>query len=244
MELLSKTINKLTIAEKNDLDSIKKFILENNLSENRTSRHHEIYTLCLFVIAMHKQAKLNYPCHITKRESPDFSIQMGKESIGLEHTIATLESFQIAETEWEKYPKNSVIELSHYLIDNEPYKKNSDIGIKLSTDKLTGDPIFGEKDVKEWVAIVISQLVKKNTHFKDKNYEIFPSNELIIETQIPHKISKKHRIATTLLKETISKTNRISKLHFDKIHIFSQNDIIYDLMGSCEIVQLRKNNLL
>jgi len=33
-------------------------------------------------------------------------------------------------------------------------------------------------------------------------------------------------------------------LHFDKIHIFSQNDIIYDLMGSCEIVQLRKNNLL
>ena len=70
------------------------------------------------------------------------------------------------------------------------------------------------------------------------------SDEIIIETQIPHKISKKHRIATTLLKKTILKTNGIDKLYFDKIHVFSQNDIIYDLMGSSEIIHLRKNNLL
>ena len=244
MELFSNITDKIEINEKVELDSIEKFILENNLSENRTSRHHEIYTLYLFIIAMYKQAKLNYPCQITKRESPDFLIEMGNELIGLEHTIATLESFQIAKTEWEKYPKDSLVELSHYLINNEPSKKKADIGIKLSKYELTGAPIYGEKDVKEWVAIVFSQTVKKNSQFKEKNYEIYPSNELIIEVQSPHKISKKHRFATTLLRDTISNTNLIDNLYFDKIHVFSQNDIIYDLMGSSEIIHLRKNNLL
>ena len=244
MVLFSNITDKILIKEQAELDSIEKFILDNNLSENRTSRHHEIYTLYLFIIAKQKQAKLNYPCQITKRESPDFLIEMGNELIGLEHTIATLESFQIAKTDWERYPIDSAIEISHNLINNEPSKKIADIGIKLSNDELTGAPIYGEKDVKEWLAIIFTQLVKKNIHFKDKNYEIFPSNELIIEVQSPHKISKKHRFATAFLRDTISKTNRITKLHYDKIHIFSQNDIVYDLMGSSEIIHLRKNNLL
>ena len=243
MKLLSENSKNMLIKKETDLESIKKFILDNNLTENRTSVHHEIYTLYLFIIALYKKTKLKYPCRIIKRESPDFLIKMGEDSIGLEHTIATLESFQIALTEWEKYPNDSVIEPSHYLIDKVPSKKNSDIGIKLSKEELSGAPILGERDFKEWVAIVFAQLVKKNNHFKDKNYEKFQINELIIEVQSPHKISKKHRIATTLLEETVSKLKLINKLHFDKIHIFSQNDIIYDLMGTSEIIHLRKNVL-
>ncbi len=76
------------------------------------------------------------------------------KEIGIEHTRATLESFEIAVSELRKHPEGSKIELSHYSPYRKLPKKESDSGIIAPGDELKAKGWDGDQAEREWTEII------------------------------------------------------------------------------------------
>jgi len=159
------------------------------------------------------------------------SVNKNKE-IGIEHTRATVESYKIAESELKKYPKGSKIELSHYSPYRKLPKKKSGIGIIAPGDKLKGEGWHGDQAEQQWAETVLNSIKSKVRLLNEGHFRRKEENQLIIEDDSPdyfmiHEIDE----AIDILKKKYNQTVFSEKSAFDKIHIFSNRTLIYDIFG-------------
>ncbi|GAG21316.1 unnamed protein product, partial [marine sediment metagenome] len=143
----------------------------------------------------------------------------------------TLESLKIAEAEVKKHPKGSIIELCHYSPFEKLPKKKSDIGIIAPGDKLKGKGWDGDQAEREWAKIILNSIERKVHLLNEGHFERKEENQLIIEDNSPVDFMKREDEAIDILKKKYNQTVFSEKSTFDKIHIFSNCTLIYDIFG-------------
>jgi len=243
--LFSENCKELIIRKESDLKEIIEFIISGFAPiMNNDKTIHENFTLYIFLIAIYKLSKLDFPIRILNREHPDFFIKIGKnEDIGLEHTIATIEQYKIALSEFKKYPKGSIIEPSMYTLRNNLPKKLSNIGIIKPGEDLIGYGYDGDIIEQDWSITMLDVVSRKITKLNKEHFDKYKSNELIIQDHSPGKLFNDIQKSIKILKKRFIQKKINSQYQFDKIHIFSNSNFIYDIFGKIEIIDISRNEI-
>lgn len=163
--MFSKENNKIQFTEPGDLLKCSAFISNNSLADNDETDLHENYSLSILLIAQ-SLLKLHFPFNVEKHyinDPPDFLITYEEPSyeVGLEHVIATIENYQMASKEMKKNQNIEWLESSYYTFEKKIPKNRSFIGLKRKGDGFSGDPLFGDFHITNWVKIVLDA-IKKN----------------------------------------------------------------------------------
>jgi len=231
--LFSETTKEIILNQPRDLKEVIEHLKGFKPQEGDKSKIREQFCLYRFLIGCFEISKLPFPMKIISTESPDFIfIEANKnKEIGIEHTRATLESLKIAESEVKKHPKGSIIELCHYSPFEKLPKKKSDIGIIAPGDKLKGKGWDGDQAEREWAKIILNSIERKVHLLNEGHFERKEENQLIIEDYSPVNFMKRENEAIDMLKKKYNQTVFSEKSTFDKIHIFSNCTLIYDIFG-------------
>lgn len=244
--LFSDSCKKITIANNRDLDEIKNFLQKFTFKDNDKRSVHEFYCCYVFLVVTLKIKTITFPIVISycKHKSPDFRLcgEDEKPYLGLEHTTATLEKYKMDETELDKCSEDSLMDLAYYQPGNTPPKKSC-IAIKKKSEKLT-HPGLGDGEIEKQQAEIILDSIKKKMCLLNKDhYAKYESNELIIEDDTPTSIFGRIHKAITILKT--HKQILFSKfpLNYNKIHIYSEYELFYDVFGETNKVDVSKSQL-
>lgn len=243
--LFSENCKEIIIRKESNLKEIIEFVINGfTPTINNDKTIHENFTLYIFLIAIYKLSKLDFPIRILNREHPDFFIKIGKnEDIGLEHTIATIEQYKIALSEFKKYPQGSFIQPTFYSPTKKLPKKKSDIGIKKPGEEITGYGYNGYQIENEWAVTILNAIQKKTNLLNNEHFKKFETNELIIQDHSPISGFNILDKSIEMLKKSYLQITFSKSLKFDKVHIFSGNNLIYDVFGKIEIVNMSKSEL-
>lgn len=243
--LFSENCKEIIIRKESNLKEIIEFIINGFApTMNNDKTIHENFSLYIFLIALHKISKLKFPIKVINREHPDFFIKIGKnEDIGLEHTIATIEQYKIALSEFKKYPQGSFIQPTFYSPTKKLPQKKSDIGIKKPGEEVTGPGYTGFQIENEWAIIMLKAIQDKTYLLNYEHFKKYETNELIIQDHTPVSGFQFLDKSIEMLKKLYFQTTFNKSQEFDKIHIFSGNNLIYDVFGKIEIVDISKSEL-
>ena len=232
--LFSETTKEIMFNQPRDLNEVIEHLKGFKPQEGDKSKIREEFYLYRFLIGCFKISKLPFPMKIISTESPDFIfIETNKrKEIGIEHTRATQEPYKIAVSELKKYPKGSKIEPCHYSRYRKLPKNESDSGIIAPGDKLKGKGWHGDEAEQEWAETILESVKSKVRLLNESHFRRKEENQLIIEDDSPayFGIEDENEIID-ILKKKYSQTVFSEEWAFDKIHIFSNRTLIYDIFG-------------
>ena len=176
---------------------------------------------------------ISHPIVIDKRESPDYKLSLiNGRTIGIEHTRATTENSKHADSKAKAEP-GQLIELP-YLWDKEHSNEIVNNSIKNRGEELDHPGYGDDGEEKAWVECVLSTISKK----LKKDYSGFDSTELIVFDDSPAFFRRYEDTAPRLKKELI-KLQECK--HFDKIHIFDDHKLIYDVLDLCKVITSQRD---
>lgn len=243
--LFSEATKEIIFNQPKDLKDVIEHLKCFKPQEGDKSKIREEFYLYRFLIGCFKISKLPFPIKIISTESPDFIfIETNKnKEIAIEHTRATQKPYKIAVSELKKYPKGSKIEPCHYSPFTKIPKKKSDIGIIAPGDKLNGKGWNGDQAEQEWAETILNSIKSKVRLLNEGHFRRKEENQLIIEDDSPAYFMIHEDEAIDILKKKYSQTVFSEKSTFDKIHIFSNYTLIYDIFGECLKVNLQKKEL-
>ena len=132
---------------------------------------------CLSSIAKHNF--LRYPVKLTKRERPDWLLELGKERIGCEITEAVSSEKLRAESLPEARAEGAVLDVSLFK-HGQDQRSLDDLREIAAREKLTGSGWAGDSVEKEYAAIVYDVAQKKTTTLNKEGFEKFDENWLLI----------------------------------------------------------------
>ncbi len=242
--LFSDSCKKITIANNRDLDEIKNFLQKFTFRDNDKKSVHECYCFYVFLIVTLKIKTITFPIVILKDESPDFRL-CGKDEkpyLGLEHTTATLEKYKMDEAELDKCSEDSLMELPYYQPDNTPPRKSC-IAIKKNNEKLTHSGLGDGEKENQQAEIILDAIKKKTCLLNKDHYAKYESNELIIEDDTPTSIYGRIHKAIMILRTDKQILFRKFRLNYDKIHIYSEYELFYDVFGETIHIDVSKSQL-
>ncbi len=193
-----------------------------------TPHANELYCVIMYVKHLYSKHR-KFPIHInSERESPDFELQIGEIKIGLEHTRASCQALTYGEKKLEDYPEGSMLEIpdcEHITASKESIKEV----IRKPGERLKSAG-WGDWGREKLLIKAILDSIKNKTEKLNQNYEIYPSNELIIYDNISIPGMRWDHVMSEL-KEEYTKT---SCRHFDKIHLIARDKLYYDIMSKCD----------
>ncbi len=235
----------ITITTDSDLINILQFVKKGSANiANKDTKIHEYFSLYIFLIATYKRSLLNLPITVSKSESPDFMLEIrNNDRIGLEHTTATIEQYKVALSEFKKYPKGSIIEPSMYSPRNKLPKKSSNIGIIKPGEDLIGYGYDGDIIEQDWSITMLNAISRKITKLNKEHFVKYKNNELIIQDHSPGKLLNDIQKSIKILKKRFIQKKINPQYQFDKIHIFSNSNFIYDIFGKIEIIDISRNEI-
>jgi hypothetical protein len=227
----------------NELDSIFSFLKAFKLSEGDLKEEHELLSILLFIISLSKTSQLNFPVDIHWAESPDFTFEFRNESrvIGIEHVRATLPEYKMADRELQRRPVGTLLEPSFYSPFNRLPKGEAYKGIRNPGENLVGDGWEGNGVEAEWANIMLHALTSKVALLNEDHFRTFKENHLLIEDDSPVDFIRNLPIALKLLK-SIYRSIIFDKngILFDKVHVFSVHDFVYDVFNKCVTIDVSK----
>lgn len=229
---------------KKDIKNLIPMLNSFNIDKKDSSQVNEIFSAIVYLYSLGKLDKLIYPFTIIKRESPDFSILCYDihDSCGIEHTLATLQDYKMAESELNKMQLGSKLETNYYYPGNKLQQKDINIGLRLPKEPLVGQCYYGDRPEKEWAEIIKNAILKKTRSLNDGHLETFSINELLIEDDSPVEVMIDVGKALEYLTHHIDKylSSGFAKL-FDRIHIITKNTFIYNVLHDNRIVNFSRN---
>lgn len=241
--MLSDGWQRITVKGEEDLGEITSAYLE--FVKDNTGTGHELQSLCMFMLAGIKTHKIETPVEILKEQSPDFRFRkLGEEVyLGLEHTRATVAKYKMDESEFEKYPEGSLMELPYYTLNGSPAKR-SNIALKKPGEELTSVG-WGDYGIeKQWVEIIFDAIEKKTEALNKDSFAKFARNELLVEDDGPVSVFCRFDSTIRLLREKQPEHEFNQVLSYDKVHIYSCDKLIYDIFGEQIAVGIPKNNAM
>jgi len=147
----------------------------------------------------------------------------------LEHTRASCQALTYAEEKLKDYPEGSKLEIPD--CENIIASKES---VKTVIRK-PGEPLksagWGDYGREKFLIEAVLNSIKEKTEKLNQNYEIYPSNELIVYDNILNLGMRWDYVMSELKKQYI----KINGRNFDKIHlIVEHNQLKYDIMSKCD----------
>jgi len=211
-----------------------------------SSQVNEIFSAIVYLYSLGKLDKLIYPFALIKRESPDFSILCLdiNNSRGIEHSLSTLQDYKMAESELNKLPPGSKLEPDYYSPFKKLPKEEINIGLRLPTERLVGQGYNGDRPEYEWAEIIKNTLLNKTVLLNKNHFEIFTSNELLIEDDSPVEIMIEVEKALNYLEPHIKVyLSTIFPRKFDRIHIITKNTFVYNVLSENKIVKFSRDEI-
>lgn len=224
---------------KNILPFLKQFKFDKNDSKDSK----EFFSILAYLYANNILQTLNFPFFLIKNEHPDFRIicEEKKQSLGIEHTLSTLQDYKMAESESKKIP-GSKLEPDYYSPFKRLHKKEINIGIRQPNERLTGPGYSGFSPEVEWAEIIKNTIHNKTTLLNKDHFKKFTSNELIVQGDSHVEFFIDLNKALEYLEPHIKEYHSSShKIKYDKIHIISMNTFVFDVLSRNEIIKLSKN---
>jgi len=189
-------------------------------TEGRTVEHRERYCIVHYLRTLERNGLVEFPFKITKGESPDFRIEMGSQTFGLEHADAGSEENQQALTELEKAAPGSVLEGTQ---------------IRRPGEALRGRPYAGDEPERLWTDEVLTTIKKKTQLLP--TYEELPDYQLLLYdntelgaltewtvTELPE------RLARAIQEWRKAESGRDRR--FSRISVLRDRVLMYDVTGS------------
>jgi len=224
------------INSEKELDKIYIYLKEFKFSEDDIKDEHEILSILLFIASTSKSSLLGFPVKIHWSESPDFRFEFIKDlrTIGIEHVRATLPKYKMADREFQNRPDGTFLEPSFYSPFKRLPKKEAYVGIRCPGEKLKGDGWEGDSLEVEWASTIMNALISKTDLLNKNHFEIFDENHLLIEDDSPVDLFRNLPVAIEQLHQVHQSVDLGSdRIKFDKVHVFSIHDFIYDVFGKC-----------
>ncbi len=216
------------------------FLQNFQFSDSDNSNIHELFSIYIYIAGIYKISYLKFPFRVLKSEHPDFIVN---NEIGLEHSQSTIGQYKIASKELKNHPEGSIIELPFYSPFNPLPNKESDIGIIELGHSLKSNGWEGDEVEEQWVVCILKTVKEKLMLLNKEHFSKQTQNELFIEDTFPASFIKDEDKAIKMLRQKYNATNFDCSIMFDKIHIFSNCNLIFDVLGKCVISNMQKKEL-
>ncbi|WP_260295935.1 hypothetical protein [Sedimenticola hydrogenitrophicus] len=190
--------------------------------EDRTTEDCERWSIARFLATLNRTGELIFPIVVSKRERPDFSIELDNESWGVEITEAIPTSYARALVIAAKENPEAVIDMSLFKYGEE--KSLEEIREIVNASTLTG-PGWAGNGAEQELAEAVNQVVSKKTE-KLRNHEFskFPINILLIYENMPLS-SLNLETAKEFISEALSSYWDEAET-FDRVFIESDNTML------------------
>jgi hypothetical protein len=222
------------IKTETDLSKIRNFLIL-NLNIASRKEWHELFSFYICVCFQLKNSLLIYPINSEKSESPDFILTTNdKSKIGVEVTELSPQSLKEAEASLAKMPLGSFIDMTKCSKD----KKLREIKEKVlhsPNERLESAGLGDDGFNKLYLQYLIERLNKKLIKLNKENYQIFQSNQIIIDDTVGLPINSFVDLINEL---RMSFNNDCYTRRFDGVHIISRFNGKYlnDIFGHLELV--------
>lgn len=188
-----------------------------------TPDENELYCLQHYIEYLYKVQDVDF-IRFEKREGPDFELQIGDDKIGLEHTRASCQMLAYADVKLDGCPEGSMLEIP----ESERFKAR-----KESINKVIRKPEeplqgvgWGDWGREKFFIKVVMDSIKEKTKKLNKNYTLYPSNELIIYDHLQLPGIRWHYVKDELKNQYI----RTLPISFSKIHLITDDTLFYGIL--------------
>lgn len=231
------------INSEKDLGEIRSYVKGFRFSEDDIKDEHAILSILLFVASSSKSSFLAFPVSVLWSESPDFRLELIKDSrtMDIEHVRATLPEYKMADRELQNRPGGTILEPSFYSPFKRLPKKEAYAGIRCPGEQLKGDGWEGDILEVEWAHTICNAFISKIDLLNKNHFEIFDENHLLIEDDSPVDLFRNLPVAIEQLNQVYHSVDLgEDKISFDKVHVFSIHDFIFDVFGDCIKIDVSK----
>ncbi|HET9836374.1 MAG TPA: hypothetical protein VFP88_08540 [Rhodanobacteraceae bacterium] len=146
-------------------------------AEGRTQQQVETYSIVRLLGSLSYSVD-DFPLQLTKRERPDFLVELGMRSIGVEHTEATTEN-AAKEAFLRSKGHGPNIYSVHPMAIGEQRKTSSQLIVEIEADR-PSPPWVGDSAEKGWATAMAHFVAKKIATTHRSGYQLFEENWLLI----------------------------------------------------------------
>ena len=150
---------------------------------NRPTRTTEVWTICHLLAVLAVSKRLTYPVSVRRSERPDFQMDDGNVTIGVEVTEATTEQYAAYCSDVAK-AGTGFLEPGHFRV-GAPDLSSKQIDKLLHETELTSDGWSGDSPEREWAQGIQSSIEKKLRTISRPGYQKFEKNWLAIYSNLP-----------------------------------------------------------
>jgi hypothetical protein len=190
--------------------------------EDRTTEDCERWSMARFLATLNHYGHLQFPVLVNKRERPDFLVEAGGESYGVEITEAIPTAYARALVIAAKENPEAMVDMSQFKYGEE--KTLEEIREIVNASKLTGDGWAGKSAEKE-LAQAIRQVVSHKTQkLRQEGFSKFSSNILLVYENMPLPHLDLEAASAFIANELSAYWNESET--FDHVYIESNNEML------------------
>lgn len=154
------------------------------LSEGRTTKHTEIWTICRLLSSLAHAGKLTYPLTVSHADKPDFFAYLGDSKIGIEVTEATSQNYAECRALAAREFPDAIIDLGLFR-PGKPKLSAAEIRKSLSEKRLRSEGWGGNSVEHEWASYIQARVDEKLIKLPRYNIHDCPETWLSIYSNTP-----------------------------------------------------------
>lgn len=153
-------------------------------TEGRKTHHTETWTICRLLSTLAAADLLTFPVSVTHRDRPDFLIQDGRKTIGVEITEAISQQYAAYCALAEREFPGVFLEPAHFRWDS-PDRTVEEVRTLLRQTQLTSDGWAGDHPEREWALFMQSAVSTKLEKLAHPDFMKCEQNWLSIYDNLP-----------------------------------------------------------
>lgn len=200
-------------------------------TEGRNTEHCERWSMWRLLATLARNNAIGYPLVVHRQEKPDFKLQAGHPTIGVEVTEAIPQDYAAVSALRDRENPEAIIDISEFRwgMKTKSLKELRDL---ISQDKLTGQGWEGDSVEREWAKAIWEVTQNKLQKFNSRGFQRFSINWLLIYDNLPLPMPKL-KIALRYLSEKFGTYWDLPE-KFDAIFVESRSEIVkLTSGGSC-----------
>ena len=195
-------------------------------TEGRTTEDVERSSIVRLLLTYTNENRLEYPLSLVHSDAPDFHLQSGQHSIGIECTESIPEQLAWAQSIFEQEFPDGFFE-PEFFRWGSPKRTREDIIeiLTKSQNKLHGAGWIGNSVERDWSKWMSECVVAKTEKLNTSKFEAFDQNHLLVYDNLPQ-ASIDLNLATKLLLDELNILWRNDVLHFNRILIETGDELL------------------
>lgn len=202
-------------------------------TEGRQSWHRERYCIVPYLSYLHTRRLLEFPLEVLKAESPDFELRFHSGfTAGIEHADFGTEQYQQVLTITEGLPDPTLIEDSHFDLDENPEKIAR--ALKRRGEPLDGPGWAGDEPEQQWAELVNRAIQTKTDKLNNFDFRVQSHNELLLYDNSHVASAVQVEPALRILAEKIGSNAELlsQPRQFDAISVIHGSEVFGDILSN------------